>query len=349
VIDYPTGDMTITVQAGITWEKLQTILAKENQRLPIDMPWPADATLGGILACNVSGPRRFGFGTLRDYVIGISVINDQGREIKAGGRVVKNVAGYDLCKLFVGSLGTLGIITQVTLKVRPLPEECALILIPSDNPRFPELINLFHASCTRPVCIDLLNEASVRFLNNQAKTQLPQAPWLILIGYEDNRDNVGWQIQQLTRELAIEHIRALDVRIGAATGPIWRALSDFALRPESVFTFQANLPAGTTADFCQRLSTFPTEILVQAHAGNGIVKGHLDHTLNLEAGRELVQKLHEWIPSSGNVVIHRCPALWKKNLPIWGKSRNDGWLMRKVKQTLDPHGIFNPGRFVEGI
>src|SRR5262249_48147262 len=128
VIDYPARDMTVTVQAGITLAKLGELLATENQRLPIDVPQAARATLGGTLATNVSGPRRYGFGTLRDYVIGISVVNDEGHEIKAGGRVVKNVAGYDLCKLYIGSLGTLGIIMQVTLKLKPRPEEQVMIL-----------------------------------------------------------------------------------------------------------------------------------------------------------------------------------------------------------------------------
>ncbi|HJT77552.1 MAG TPA: FAD-binding oxidoreductase, partial [Gemmataceae bacterium] len=121
VIDYPARDMTITVRAGIPLARLAEILAAENQRLPIDVPRADRATLGGALATNASGPRRLGFGTLRDYVIGLSAVNDEGQETKAGGRVVKNVAGYDLCKLFIGSLGTLGVITQATLKLRPLP------------------------------------------------------------------------------------------------------------------------------------------------------------------------------------------------------------------------------------
>src|SRR5262249_54058090 len=129
VIDYPARDMTVTVQAGITIAKLQELLATENQRLPIDVPLAEQATLGGAIATNISGPRRYGFGTFRDYVIGISVVNDEGQQVKAGGRVVKNVAGYDLCKLHVGALGTLGIITQVTLKLRPLPEERAVVVV----------------------------------------------------------------------------------------------------------------------------------------------------------------------------------------------------------------------------
>src|SRR5437588_5750684 len=125
--------MTVTAQSGITLARLGNVLATENLRLAIDVPNGARATLGGALAVNVSGPRRYGLGTLRDYVIGISAVNDEGQEVKAGGRVVKNVAGYDLCKLYVGSLGTLGIITQVTLKLKPRPDGQALLAPPRDD------------------------------------------------------------------------------------------------------------------------------------------------------------------------------------------------------------------------
>ncbi len=134
IIDFPARDMTITVEAGICLAPLQDLLAKENLRLPVDVPRPETATLGGSVAANVSGSRRYGFGTLRDYVIGISAVNDLGEEFKAGGRVVKNVAGYDLCKLLVGSFGTLGIITQLTLKLRLRPEEQALVVLGCDDP-----------------------------------------------------------------------------------------------------------------------------------------------------------------------------------------------------------------------
>src|SRR6266852_1093812 len=153
VLDFPARDMTITVQAGITIRRLQEITAAENLRLPIDVPLADRATLGGAIATNTSGPRRYGFGTLRDYVIGISVINDEGQETKAGGRVVKNVAGYDLCKLHVGALGTLGVISQVTLKLKPLPEEKALVYFACDADAVPPLLNLLHRSRTRPVCV----------------------------------------------------------------------------------------------------------------------------------------------------------------------------------------------------
>ena len=150
VIDYPARDMTITVQAGVTVAELQRVLAAENQRLPVDVPRADRATLGGALAANVSGPRRYGFGTLRDYVLGISTVNDEGQEVKAGGRVVKNVAGYDLCKLHVGALGTLGVIVQATLKVRPIPEAQALLTLGCDAAGLEALLDRLHDSRTRP-------------------------------------------------------------------------------------------------------------------------------------------------------------------------------------------------------
>src|SRR5207244_8591438 len=125
------------------------LLATENQRLPIDVPQSDRATLGGTLAANVSGPRRYGFGTLRDYVLGISVVNDEGQEIKAGGRVVKNVAGYDLCKLYIGSLGTLGIITQGTPKLKPLPEERALVTFGCEAENVDQTLEVLYRSRTR--------------------------------------------------------------------------------------------------------------------------------------------------------------------------------------------------------
>ena len=122
LIDHSPEDMTATVQAGMILETFQAQLAKSNQWLPIDPPCPKELTIGTLLAENFSGPRRFGYGTIRDWVIGISVVLPDGRLIKSGGKVVKNVAGFDLCKLFVGSHQTLGIIVQATFKLLPIPE-----------------------------------------------------------------------------------------------------------------------------------------------------------------------------------------------------------------------------------
>ena len=349
VIDYPARDMTVTVQAGITLARLQELLAGENQRLPIDVPQPERATLGGALATNTSGPRRHGFGTLRDYVIGISVVNDEGQEVKAGGRVVKNVAGYDLCKLYVGSLGTLGVITQVTLKLRPRPEEQALAAVGCDGPAVEALLDRLHQTRTRPCCLDLLNGAAVRYINQQAAGALPEAPWVVVAGFEESRPAVEWQVQQLLKEVPAATTLGLTVQAGQAADPLWRALVELRLWPKARLTFKANLLPRTTAAFCRQAAERPEGLLLQAHAGNGIVLGHAGE-LAPEQARALLAELQTTAGAAeGNVVVLRCPPAWKRTLPVWGGPRGDWRLMRTVKEKLDPRGLFNPGRFVDGV
>jgi glycolate oxidase FAD binding subunit len=338
VIDYPARDMTITVQAGITIARLQEILATEKQRLPIDVPQPERATLGGTLAANVSGPRRLGYGTLRDYVIGISAINDEGQEFKAGGRVVKNVAGYDLCKLLVGSLGTLGIITQVTLKLRPTAESSRLVLLPVASAKAAESLERVHASRTRPVAVDLVERSSLAGVGSSKED------WVLAVGYEGNAETVAWQARQLEEEWKGE-LTALD---DEASRPVWRQLIEPDARLEAICRFKANLLPSAVAGCC--LEARKAGWLLQAQASSGIVWGHARSGLTLDQAAAM---LTPWRATAkraqGSVVVTRCPSEWKKSLDVWGPPPEGAWLMREVKKKFDPRGIFNPGRFVAGI
>jgi glycolate oxidase FAD binding subunit len=347
VIDYPARDMTVTVQAGIPVSELQKLLATEHQRLPVDVPCADRATLGGALAVNVSGPRRYGHGTLRDYVIGISAVNDEGQEFKAGGRVVKNVAGYDLCKLLIGSLGTLGIITQVTLKLRPLPEEQTLVIMSCDPPAVGPILEVLHASRTRPVAIDLLNAPAGKVLNERHRGLLPDAPRVVIAGYEEKRETVAWQVQQLVRELPQGAVRELEARVGSTADPLWHELVDYAAWPSARLTFKANLVPSALAGFFEQAAGLPDGLLLQAHAGNGIVMGHAGDSLTEERARTMLSVLGQTAAAAhGNMVVLRCPTAWKASLPIWGLPRDDVWLMREVRKQLDPKELFNPGRFL---
>jgi glycolate oxidase FAD binding subunit len=367
VVDYPARDMTITVQAGITVAELQRLLATEKQRLPLDVPHAERATLGGVLATNVSGSHRLGFGTLRDYVIGISTVNDEGCEVKAGGRVVKNVAGYDLCKLHIGALGTLGIISQVTLKLRPLPESKALVAFGCETAALDRLLDRLHESRTRPVCVDVLNRETVRALvhppsplpsppqggegwvRGAAHLSLPEAPWVIAVGFEDNSDAVSWQIRQLLQELSPGDIAELEARAGETSETLWQALVEAPAGGERL-TFKANLLPHAVAAFCRQADTLAEPIRLHAHAGSGIVHGHLDGDLTLSRVSAMLKELTDAaVRAEGNLVLPRCPVEWKRALPIWGRERGDLWLMRQVKDKLDPHHLFNPGRFIEAI
>jgi glycolate oxidase FAD binding subunit len=342
VIDYPARDMTITVQAGITIAKLQAILAGENQQLPVDVPMPEQATLGGAIAVNASGPRRYGYGTLRDYVIGISFINSEGQEVKAGGRVVKNVAGYDLMKLHIGALGTLGIVTQVSLKLRPLPEDQGIVWCECEDQELHLVLEKLHRSRTRPVLIELLNPATAR-----ARLDRNTRKWIMFVGIDGNRESVAWQMEQLKTGLPRSSCESREF-FGPACQEGRNSLCDWLLRPEARFSFTSNVSPSGTAKFCLAATALADSLQLQAHAGNGIVLGHVD-ALTLEQARTMLTTLHDAAGPDGNVVVTHCPPEWKRELPIWGKPRGDAWLMRRVKEALDPRGVFNPGRFVDGI
>src|SRR5262249_8336115 len=227
--------------------------------------------------------------TFRDYVIGISTINDEGQETKAGGRVVKNVAGYDLCKLHIGALGTLGIITQVTLKLRPMPEESALAIFHCDSSELENLVSLLQASRTRRVCIDGLNGRAARELPpDMGQGQNPPDAWVIIVGYEDSADTVRWQMSQLIKELSTSKAAGLDARVNAAGRPLWDFLCEFPLR-QATLTFKANLLPHAVADFCRLADTLDETILLQAHAGNGIVVGHVSGPLTAERASAMLK------------------------------------------------------------
>lgn len=350
VIDYPARDMTVTVQAGITISRLQELLRGEQQRLPIDVPLADQATLGGALATNVSGPRRYGFGTLRDYVIGISVVNDEGQEVKAGGRVVKNVAGYDLCKLFIGSLGTLGIITQVTLKLKPLAGQSTLVLLSCPTAQLTTLLDQVHATQTRPVCLSLVSPGTIGMPGWPETVIVPRDNWSIFVGFEDNPETVSWQVTQLQREVMQLGIEVIGRWTEAAAEPLWTALANYPLAMGSLLTFKANLLPRATAAFCERAVQLPEVRGLLAHAGNGIVIGHTTADLTRERAQAmLVQLQAAAVAAQGNLVLWRCPSTWKTSLPVWGAPRGDYWLMREIKNKLDPRRIFNPGRFVDGL
>ncbi|HYV38394.1 MAG TPA: FAD-binding oxidoreductase [Gemmataceae bacterium] len=338
IIDYPASDMTITVRAGMTVAQLQTTLAREKQRLPIDVPHADRATVGGIIATNTSGARRHAWGTLRDYVIGISVVNDEGHEIKAGGRVVKNVAGYDLCKLFVGSMGTLGIITQVTFKLRPLPAEQALFAFPCSPTEIDNALTLLHDSKTRPVMIELLSPSAAQMLAGKFQDRWP-ADWSVVVGFEDNADALRWQVRTLIQELGGRF--SVSGVLGSCADPVWQALAEFPANCDSPLSFKAGVPASAVTMFCPEVAEILHPVQLQVHARNGIVVGHCqseDSADRLRKVRELAMSL------GGHVVVTRCPLQWKTTEFIWGPPSGDAWLMRAIKDKLDPRGLFNPGR-----
>jgi glycolate oxidase FAD binding subunit len=345
VVDYPARDMTITVQAGITIAQLRDVLKAEGQQLPVDVPFPERATVGGAVATNASGPRRFGHGSVRDYVIGITIINDRGEEVKGGGRVVKNVAGYDLMKLYTGSLGTLGIITQLTFKVKPLPEAVAAIAAPCPSELLETVLNrVLPTTATRPTMIGVANGPAAELLGSKA------TGYLLVVGFEEKATTVAWQIHQLAKELPTE-VRSTDSEFqGDLASLLFQKWADFPLTNPAGLTFKANVVPAATAEFLRRADGLTPRPSLIAHAGNGIIVGHFPPDLGPEPAKAILDELgRHSAERAGNVVVLRCPPAWKAVVPVWGRSTPDRVLMRAVKDKMDPGRVFNPGRFVDGI
>jgi len=344
VIDYPARDMTITAQAGITIAALQAELAKEHQWLPVDVAGPERATLGGAIALNQSGPRRYGYGTLRDYVIGISFVTDDGVEVKAGGRVVKNVAGYDLMKLQIGAVGTLGVVSQVTLKVKPRPEAAAWVTLGCAPEALGSVLNLVHASRSRPSAVCLSDKA----------TAYTRTPWWLGVAFHEKRATVDWQVATFLEELGgaavqnVVHHPAIDLDdvLGWETRML---VGELHPGDQSRFGFKASVLPSRAAAFCNAVLGLPVSGVVACPL-NGVVHGHVTHDLPRDEAAAMVDRLTALATAGGGTVtVVRCPAAWKKSLPVWGKPTAAWDLMRHVKTALDPDDVFNPGRLFGAV
>lgn len=304
VVDYPSADMTITVQSGLTVAGLRETLESENQQLPIDVPHESATTIGDAVARNMCGSRRFGYGTLRDYVIGITAIDGQGRLFSSGGRVVKNVAGYDLCKLLTGSHGTLGVITQLTLKVKPRPESIGGLRVRfSEADALDAALEVLVGSETRPVVVDVV----------AADGELS-----LLLAFAGSQAEVRWQTDRAATEMAPHATESLDAT------EIRRHLkfaADLAAEAEAGGGFRAGVRPSQVKSILQHAG--PETVVV--HAGNGIICG-----LRASAAVEsAVSEARGWYRPLSPLANPFSPGA-------------ELTLMRRIRQTFDPRGVFNP-------
>jgi len=244
VLEHAPEDMTVIVEAGRTVAALQADLATRGQWLPVDPPDADQMTIETLLATNQSGPRRYGYGVIRDYVIGIKVVLADGRVAKSGGRVVKNVAGYDLAKLFIGSRRSLGVIAEATFKLRPLPEAEEIVCLPCESlDRANELIDASLESDLSPVVLDL---------HNCRSTITDQSPLTLVQGFAGTREEVEWQSAK-ARELGGSESGALDY--------------DQQFRGDSNAVQRRSVLPSQTVETIRALGAVP----FVARAGNGLI------------------------------------------------------------------------------
>lgn len=347
LLEHEPGDLTVTAEAGMTVAALQTALRARGQWLSLDPPDAERATLGGVVAANASGPRRQLYGTVRDLLIGLTVITADGSVLHGGGKVVKNVAGYDLPKLFVGSHGTLGVIVEATFKLRPLPDEERLVAVGFDRLKdCGAAARALLAGDLIPSTLDLVDGVCAGTLGLAAG-----APALV-VGFDGIPEQVQWQVAQLAKLVGPLGGQP-PVALPSATWPRLAALTRDAVEsPAAVMRFSV-LPTLVTETMEQGAQAARQRGLSSAwaaHAGVGVITG------TLLAGGETAavsSVLGEWRTiaraGGGHANLMRAPLAVKAQVPLWDDPGPAGRIMQRIKAQLDPNNVLNPGRFVAGI
>lgn len=325
-VDYSPADLVVTAPAGMTLHTLQELLRPHQQWLPVDSPLPERQTLGGIVASNSAGPRRQRYGLPREWLLAVQAVLPSGEQIKAGVGVVKNVAGYDLPRLFAGSWGTLGVLTSLTFKVAALPEvSCAY------QYAFPEAsqLSVCCAALQHPLFQPELLEAVYE----------PEAGWRVVCGLAGFEEEVQWQrdlLQERTRR-EWEPLSAEEVD----------ALRDRPLLAEAQCRCRLVVPPAETAEFLEWLVECLPEVEMQAHLGAGVLRVWWSGALpTTEVLQQLRVEAHR---RGGFCVLERAPAEYRKALGAWDPVGGAAEVMRRLKAGFDPLGILAPGRFVEGL
>ncbi|HEU5380426.1 MAG TPA: FAD-binding oxidoreductase [Ktedonobacteraceae bacterium] len=352
LLEHEAPDLTCHVEAGITLADLQARLATKGQWLPLDAPDAMQATIGGILASNASGPKRLRYGTARDLVIGLQVVQASGEVARSGGRVVKNVAGYDLNKLYIGSLGTLGVIVEANFKLQPIPaNERTLLLTFSNSQDIMQTVTAMMGSLLVPSAMELIDTGAASDMSDFFGLNLPTNGYTLALNFEGSLTTIERQIDE-ARLIARTHGALLgDDLAGAEQELFWDAIRKHL---QGSVTCKAALLVSHMANYLQKLNEicrqYELESAVVAHAGNGILYIELrpsDATPRLvEAITRLRKEAQE---ARGSLVVERCPVDLKHHIDVWGEPGSNFRLMRHLKEQFDPKGTFVKGRFVGGL
>jgi glycolate oxidase FAD binding subunit len=345
VLEHAAGDLVVRAQAGVRLADLQQLLAPAGQWLALDPPEPR-ATLGGVVAANASGPRRLRYGTVRDLIIGITVVLADGTVARAGGKVVKNVAGYDLGKLFCGSLGTLGMVAEVIFRLHPVPAAASVVTLAVDGPaQAGEAVGRLQETALEPSAVELTVDE---------------------FGWPGRLTTVFEGIQPGVEAQAAAAAELLG-RVGEAAvagpGGVEAALSQLGARPfeKAEYALKATFPpaelAGVLGDLAGTERRWSGGSL-SAHAATGVLwlasaarEGDLPadspaFPMAVAAIRDQRERL---AARGGSLVLVKGPPELKRAVDVWGPPGDAVGLMRRVKERFDPDRRLGPGRFVGGI
>ena len=318
IVEHVAGDLTVVAEAGVRLTDLQGQLGGAGQLLGLDPPEDG-ATLGGLVSANASGPRRLRYGTTRDLLIGITVVLADGTVAHAGGKVVKNVAGYDLGKLFTGAHGTLGVVVSTTWRLHPVPPARRVVTV-----------ELPDAAAAGPLAVTLARS-----------TLTPSA--VELIGTADGAARLVVLFESIAESVADQARSAAALLGGGAESE--DLPDDFGRRPggaDDVLLRLAHVPAALS----DVLATLPAGTAVAAHAATGVTYA----AVPAGDAPEVLPRLRSAIaPHDGTAVVLRAPDGVRDRLDHWGPVGDSLELMRRVKERFDPERRMSPGRFVGGL
>ena len=330
LLEHAHQDMTVTVEAGVKFVDLQRTLAEHGQRLALDPMWPERATVGGAISTNDCGALRLRYGGVRDLIIGVTIVLSDGTIAKSGGKVVKNVAGYDLPKLMTGAFGTLGVITKAVFRLHPLPEHARTISLEFADIKGANNFMLAVADST-------LVPTGMQFrIGNGIAARVD-------VRFEGIAPSIEAQTQTLTK-------LASNARECTESTDVWRTREQLSNPDGAIVCKLSMLPSeiGATAAFLREtLAELVPWSFVAQSVGLAVLR---IESSDEGSTREVIASLRAQLARSGGFqVILACPAEWKKSLSVWGSAGSAQALMKRIKQRFDPKGTLNRGRFVGGI
>lgn len=334
VVAHEPADLTVTVEAGANLAELERMLTEHNQFLPLDPPG-APATAGGLIAANLFGPLRHAHGTARDWLIGIRVVHADGAISKAGGRVVKNVTGYELTKLYTGSLGTLGVISEATFKLAPLPPVRRTISCTTHSA---------HAAATLLFAArdaGLSIEAAELLSPPAAFAVLGDARWSALLRLGGMRGGV----ERSMRELA-SYVTGLNGSIDDVADDAWQRWYT-AFAPERL-SLRISVPPTSVPEAVEVLDRrfAGAAAMLSATVAAGVVRAKLSPSAEQRAPT-LVDRARDIAEAQGGyVVVDAAPPSYKREHDVFGPLRPDFAIMKRLKDEFDPTRTLAPGRFV---
>ena len=356
IVDHTPGDLTATVEAGITITALQEALGRHGQFLAVDPPLPDRATLGGTLAIGTSGPLKWQYGSIRDTVIGMKVVQADGTVTKSGGQVVKNVSGFEMARMHIGALGTLGVIAEVSLKLTPLPPGEATVLAGFDRPGpcLDAALGLFRSGLM-PLSLAAFDaQAEQRMGTRPPGNTASQSGWRLAVRLGGRPRTLDRQVKESRAAVGDAVTDVLDANEAA---PLWRALSDFgwdqATRP--MLGFRANVTPSGVATLIEGIEGIDSEDgldpAIVAHPAHGTVLASWlgDGSVRAPIPGILARMWALASQSGGHLVVEQGPLAARAGIDVWGGMGGPEQVARGLKSQFDPNRILNPGRSAGNI